>query len=134
MARGLRWWDGARWTDQVTARTTPPAKDASRDLSVAFALEIVAVLGSWSLAWILLLGVANCGDSTSASCEDLYLRAWTLLRAAHPALLVICGAMFIVGALTKRVALKRLAVWVLPVGTGMSWIVYFVISSIAFDA
>jgi hypothetical protein len=99
-----------------------------------FALEIVAVLGSWSLAWILLLGVANCGDSTSASCEDLYLRAWRLLMVAHPALLVVCGVLFIVGAWTKRMTVKRWAVLALLIGTVAAWISFVVMADIATGA
>ena len=127
---GRRWWDGTHWLDRVAGPITT-AKETSRNLSVAFSLEIVFVLGSWLLAWILLLGVANCG--ASARCDDLW-RAWLLLMVAHPALLVVCGVMFIVGARTKRVAVKRWAVLALPIGTVTAWIPFAVMIEIATGA
>jgi Protein of unknown function (DUF2510) len=123
---GLRWWDGARWTDwtdQVTARTTPPAKDPSRELSLVFTIEVVLAFGAFFLAMLLGMGVANCG--TSASCSDL-AGAWVLLMVAHAALLAVCGVMFMVGARTKRVAFKWVAVLVLPIGTVTAWIPFAV--------
>jgi hypothetical protein len=38
-----------------------------------------------------------------------------------PAQLVGCGATFLVGVFTKRVAVKRWAVWVLPIGMAAAW-------------
>jgi hypothetical protein len=68
----------------------------------------------------------------TAACLDG--RAWVLLMAAYPALLVGCGAMVLVGVFTKRVAVKRWAVWMLPIGLVPAWIVYIVLTSMALDA
>jgi hypothetical protein len=128
---GRRYWSGAQWTDQMIASSTPPAKDTSQNLPKVFTLEVVLALLALFLASILLLGAGAC---YSARCYDLYGFAWGLLMIVSSALLVGCGVMFIVGSVTKRVAVKRLAVLVLPIGTGAAWIIYILIASLAFRA
>jgi len=125
---GRRWWDGARWTDHVTVPTTPPAKEASRNLAVVFTVEVVLAFGAIALAMLLFMGIESCA---SAGCQELYWNAWLLLMVAHVALLVVYAAAF---ALVKRDVVKLLAVLVLPIGTVTAWMVYIVMASIALDA
>jgi Protein of unknown function (DUF2510)/Helix-hairpin-helix motif len=128
---GGRYWDGAQWTDQMIVSSTPPASDPSRNLARVFTVEVVLALLALFLALILLLGADAC---YSARCYNLYGFAWLLLIVVSSALLVGCGAMFIVGSVTQRVAVKLLAVQVLSIGTVAAWIVYIVIAKIALDA
>jgi hypothetical protein len=96
-----------------------------------FGIESALALGSFLVAWTLIFGADAC---SSDRCFVVYGRAWVLLMAAHPALLVGCAATFLVGVFTKRFAVKRWAVWVLPIRMVTAWIVYIVMTVIALDA
>jgi predicted cation transporter len=50
-----------------------------------------------------------------------------VLVAAHLALLVACGVLFVVGVRTKRVTLKRWAVVVLPSGIAAAWTLFIAV-------
>ena len=125
---GRRWWDGGRWTDHLAVPTTPPAKDASRNLALVFTVEVALAVGAFSLAGMLVMGVDSCA---SAGCQGLYWNAWLLLMVAHVALLVVCGAAFL---WARWAVVKLLAVFVLPIGMVTAWIVYVVMASTALDA
>jgi len=56
--------------------------------------------------------------------------SWLVLVAAHLVLLVVCGALFVVGVRTKRVALKRWAVMVLPSGIAAAWTLFIAVVSL----
>jgi Protein of unknown function (DUF2510) len=78
-AWGLRWWDGARWSDQVAAPTTPPRKDAaSQQLNIAFGVEVPCALLSFGLAWLSLFGVAGCYGTLGSDpqCQVWGGRGW----------------------------------------------------------
>ena len=121
--RGLRWWGGAHWADQVAVPTLPPVKDPSRKLAGRFGGEVALAFGL-SLFWLFVvgLGAAGCGDSDS--CYDRFNRAFLSMVIGWPALLVVCVAMFAVGAWTKRVAVKRSALWALRIGTVTIWVIF----------
>jgi len=90
-----------------------------------FSLEVGCAAMAFLIAWIALIGVATCvGEDT---CTHLLGIAWALLMAAHPVLVAVCGAMFVVGSRKKRDALKRRAVWVLPIGITVAWVVFLVL-------
>ncbi len=115
---GLRWWDGARWSDQVAAPARPPRKDAtSLHLNIAFGIEVPCALLSFGLAWFVFFAVAGClgPGGPDPQCQ-VWGWLWLVLAAAHLALLVAGGVLFVVGVRTKRVALKRNAV-----GLGGFW-------------
>jgi len=130
---GLRWWDGARWSDQVTAPTTPPRKDpASQRLNTAFGVEVPCALLSFGAAWLSLFAVAGCYGTGGPDRQcQVWGWSWLVLVAAHLALLVAGGAMFVVGARTKRVALKRWAVVVLPSGIAAAWTLFIAVVGLA---
>jgi len=120
---GLRWWDGAHWPDQVAVPTTPLVKDPSRKLAERFGAEVALAFGlSLTLLFVVGLGAAGCGDSDS--CYDMFNRAFLVMATGWPALLVVCVAMFAVGAWTKRIAVKRSALWALRIGTVTIWVMY----------
>lgn len=120
---GLRWWDGAHWTDQVAAATMPPVKDPSRKLAGRFGGEVALAFGlSLVLLFVVGLGAAGCGDSDS--CYARFNRAFVVMAIGWPAVLLVCVAMFGVGAGTKRVAVKRSALWALRIGTVTIWVIY----------
>jgi len=128
----LRWWDGAHWADQVVVPTAPPAKRTSwDDLTIVFCAELVLAFGAFLLAGILVMGVDSC---ESDRCVELYQRAWLLLMAVSLALPIVCGAAFFWASRAKWVAVKILAVLVLPIGTGTGWAVYLVMTDIAMRA
>jgi hypothetical protein len=108
----------------VALPSTPPAKEASRSLGVVFFNELVITLsGSFLAFFATFMGAGGC---YSRSCFDQLGRAVMLLVFGWPALLVVCLAMFLVGTWMKRVELKRSAVWALPIGTAMIWVVWLV--------
>jgi hypothetical protein len=122
---GRRWWDGAHRADQVALSSTPPAKRTSRSLAVVFFSEfLITLFGSFFVFFVTLMGAGGC---YSSSCFDHIERAAMLLVFGWPALLVVCLAMFLVGTWKKRVELKRWAVWALPIGTAMIWVVWLVL-------
>jgi len=88
-------------------------------------LEVGCAAVAFWIAWVLLIGVATCVSEDT--CTHLIGAAWTVLMAAHPVLVAVCGAMFIVGSWKKQDALKRRAVWVLPVGLAAAWVVFLVL-------
>jgi hypothetical protein len=122
---GRRYWDGAHWADQVAVPSTPPAKRTPRSLAVVFlAAFVITLCGSFLAFFATFMGAGGC---YSSSCFDHIERAAMLLVFGWPALLVGCLAMFLVGTWKKRVALKRSAVWALPIGTAMIWVVWLVL-------
>jgi len=129
---GLRWWDGARWSDQVRAPTTPPRKHtASQQLNRAFGIEVPCTLLSFGVAWLTLFGVAGCSGTLGSDPQcQVWGWSWLVLVAAHLVLLVVCGALFVVGVRTKRVALKRWAVMVLPSGIAAAWTLFIAVVSL----
>jgi len=107
----------------VAVPTLPPVKDPSRKLAGRFGGEVALAFGL-SLFWLFVvgLGAAGCGDSDS--CYDRFNRAFLSMVIGWPALLVVCVAMFAVGAWTKRVAVKRSALWALRIGTVTIWVIF----------
>jgi uncharacterized membrane protein YecN with MAPEG domain len=90
-----------------------------------FGAELGCAAMAFLIAWVLLIGVATC--VSEGTCTHLLGIAWALLMAAHPVLVVVCGAMFIVGSRKKRDALKHRAVRVLPIGITVAWVVFLVL-------
>lgn len=130
---GLRWWDGARWSDQVRAPTTPPRKDATSrylnmHLNIAFGIEVPCALLSFGLAWFVFFAVAGClgPGGPDPQCQ-VWGWSWLVLAAAHLALLVASGVLFVVGVRTKRVALKRWAVVALTSGIAAAWTLFIAV-------
>jgi hypothetical protein len=126
---GLRWWDGARWSDQVAAPATLPVKDAaSQRLNTAFGIEVPCALLSFGAAWLSGFAVAGCYGTGGPDRQcQVWGWSWLVLVAAHLALLVAGGVLFVVGVRTKRVALKRWAVVVLPCEIAAAWTLFIAV-------
>jgi hypothetical protein len=133
--RGVRYWDGAGWSDQPAAPTRPPpASDAApRRLNAVFAAEVPCALLSLWLA-ILAGGFAAAGcygtGGSDQSCRA-FVWAWGVVVAVHLTALVAGGVLFVVGVIRKRVALKRRAVVVLPSGIAAAWVLFFAVGGLA---
>ena len=116
--------DTARSEDGAGMPSTPSASEDStvaREFGIGF---VISLSGSFfAFVFTVLLLVSECG---TGPCSDWHQRAAGVLLFVSPPLLVVCGAWFLVGAWTKRIAAKRMAVRVLWIGTATIWTVWLV--------
>ena len=114
----VRWWDGERWTEHLAGGPPPAVKRRwTWSLSNVFQVELVLALLVYFFSLLMVMSSAGC---QSDRCYRQFEKVWLWLMLALTVLVVVCGVAF---WRSRRVAVKRAAAFLLPVGMVATWVV-----------
>lgn len=120
---GLRWWDGARWSERVAVPTWPAAAHRTSVRTGTFAMEyVLAALGSAFWLFVLVMGTGGC-TSSEPECYDAISHAAVALIVGVVAVMVASGA--VLGWASRRPErndARLLVAILLPVGVAAAWV------------